>query len=167
MTTCGHLTGRTQPDEAFFSCGCSDDPQIHRTNTDTTSTCFHAQALSNTAWALVRLGCTPSPAWLDAFESASAPQLHACSPQHLATLLWALCKLGHQPGAAWWENYCRFSYRALPRFSYRDLANTAWAVANLGLRPPEDWLQVRASCSVHTHFEPPIQPRDSCSMPNS
>eukprot|EP00798_Chlamydomonas_sp_ICE-L_P015022 gene15022-21093_t len=99
------------------------------------------QALSNISWALVRLDVHPSPSWLQAFEAASATQLHTARPQHLATMMWVLHKFQWQPGTAWWEAFLESSYRALPTFSYRELANTMWAMANLGLRPHQLWLQ--------------------------
>lgn len=61
---------------------------------------FGAQALSNTLWALARLGCRPHSAWLDAAVGRSLQLLPGSSPQVTILrlgqggLLWVLDKLG-------------------------------------------------------------------------
>lgn len=63
------------------------------------------QELSNTLWALCRLGHIPDAAWLDLFWSESYCQLHHFSAQQLANTLWAAVRLGQAPEGQWLQAF--------------------------------------------------------------
>ena len=77
---------------------------------------FGPQALSNTAWALARLGCRPTSAWRVAFLVRSGRVLHRLQPREMATLVWALLKRGVQPDSGWCKRLLRASLLSFHRY---------------------------------------------------
>ncbi|KAL6758814.1 hypothetical protein V8C86DRAFT_3202912 [Haematococcus lacustris] len=120
------------------------------------------QALSNSLWALATLRVRPPPAWLQAYLSASAPQLSRAAPQALANMGWALAVVeapvaGSPWAAAFWQASALQASASPPRSpgpdaladaalgclqdcQAQDLANILWALAKLRARPSPEWM---------------------------
>ena len=73
------------------------------------------QALSNTAWALARLGARPTEAWTSALLSYSGRMLRVMQPMEMATLAWALFRLGSRPDSDWGGRLFKASQDSLDR----------------------------------------------------
>eukprot|EP00198_Chlamydomonas_reinhardtii_P013749 XP_001703086.1 predicted protein of CLR family [Chlamydomonas reinhardtii] len=102
---------------------------------------FNPQALSNSAWALAKMGygagATPkameqSPWYAAAVAAAQRPGVMASAkPQYWANLLYALALVRHQPPPALLD---AGAAAAMQRGNVQECANTLWALAVLQLR---------------------------------
>ncbi|KAJ9516005.1 hypothetical protein QJQ45_016820 [Haematococcus lacustris] len=96
------------------------------------------QAQSTTVALLLPPGFLPQ--LLEAYLSASAPQLSRAAPQALANMGWALAVVeapvaGSPWAAAFWQASALQASASPPAA----LAQMLWAAARLGLAPPPDW----------------------------
>jgi hypothetical protein len=100
---------------------------------------FAPQQLSNTMWALAKLGLRPGGAepaadglWRTLF-AVSEPLLAygAFTPQGIANMAWAAAKAGAAPPAAWVHGLVAAAHVDMGGFCAQNLANTLWALARL------------------------------------
>ncbi len=108
---------------------------------------YAPQALSNTLWALARLGVEPGPAWLDAYWRATAAALPAQAPQGLSNTLWAAARLGARPPPPLLRTAAGRLRGALPYATAQEMANGLWGLARLRARLEPAWFADYMRCS--------------------
>ncbi|KAI8464167.1 MAG: hypothetical protein J3K34DRAFT_526426 [Monoraphidium minutum] len=101
---------------------------------------FKPLELSNTAWALARLGHRPGEAWSDAFMGAARDALPGFTPHQLANVLWSLALLRRPPPPELLATALAALQPALRRLSPRARAGLLWSLSSLGAHPGRPWL---------------------------
>eukprot|EP00198_Chlamydomonas_reinhardtii_P004578 XP_001693914.1 predicted protein [Chlamydomonas reinhardtii] len=122
---------------------------------------YSAQALSNTAWALARLGAAPPPGlrgggWLGAVAEASQPLLPVFHTQELCNLLWAMAVCRHRPPARWLVAALGLLAERAEGLEPQDVSNVCWSLAALRVRPGVPLLQrlVARALAVRRRMKP-------------
>lgn len=123
---------------------------------------FGAQSISNTLWALSKLGRKPSELWMRAGENRLVAVMHELTPQALANTSWSFVLLEHVPSASWQSSFLTNTRMAL--FESSSLAASssligpsavvAWSVARLGLQVDNAWMEGLSS-SVYSCLSAP------------
>lgn len=124
---------------------------------------FGAQSISNTLWALSKLGKKPPGAWMRTAESRLVAVMHDLTPQALANTSWSFVLLEHSPSSSWQSSFLKNTRMALfdPSFSPSSSlvgpsAVIAWSISRLGMNVDNAWFDALAasvnSClsSIHT-----------------
>ena len=115
---------------------------------------FGAQSISNTLWALSKLGKKPSDGWMRASEDRLVSLMHELTPQALANTSWAFVLLEHSPSDAWKSSFLLNTQMALfnPPSPTSNLigpsAVIAWSIARLGLNVNNSWMDMLSNSVV-------------------
>ncbi|KAG2497879.1 hypothetical protein HYH03_004145 [Edaphochlamys debaryana] len=95
---------------------------------------FKAQDLTNTLWALTKMGCAEQSCFAAAAEAAALPSFtDNAMPQSWANLWYALALARHRPSEHLLLKTCDAEAMLQKRSNGQDCANLLWALANLRL----------------------------------
>ncbi|GLI64662.1 hypothetical protein VaNZ11_007990, partial [Volvox africanus] len=117
---------------------------IHRLTTQLPVSLFDSfppQALSNSLWALARLGYQPPAVWLGAVAGASERRLESFTTPELVNLLWAFAVLRHNPGRSWMAGALGLLRDRATGMSPQDVSTLCWSLAVMKVRPGLPLLQ--------------------------
>ncbi|CAL8462328.1 g1861 [Coccomyxa elongata] len=116
---------------------------------------FTARNLSNSLWALAKMGHNPGEAMLNAMAAEVAKKLGGCNAQNLANIAWSYATLSHNPGEELLEAIAVEAEKKLAEFSPQNISNLLYAFAKLEYKPSAFLEQAsQAAVPILTNFTP-------------
>ncbi|BDA46187.1 probable RAP domain-containing protein, chloroplastic [Coccomyxa sp. Obi] len=116
---------------------------------------FTARNLSNSLWALAKMGHNPGEAMLNAMAAEVAKKFGGCNAQNLANIAWSYATLSHNPGEELLEAIAVQAEKKLAEFSPQNISNLLYAFAKLEYKPNAFLEQAsQAAVPILTNFTP-------------
>ncbi|GAX73300.1 hypothetical protein CEUSTIGMA_g754.t1 [Chlamydomonas eustigma] len=102
---------------------------------------FLPKQLTNSLWALAKLGVAVPSSWMQQFAAASLLRLRQqkFSPQELSQLIGAVSKLRVQMGKEWMEAFLTATHESLSLMSAEHISQILLALGNLKAAPSVNW----------------------------